>query len=93
MFSYQWLTYFLEFGRWIYIIFKTKQFNTLDETNLKDIVPSINYRLFFEGMSFEKKPKNLIFVWKGQKCKLYERLRVYLFIDLITHNYIVLKYF
>ena len=40
------------------INFKTIQFNTLDEMNLKDIIASINYRLFFKGIDFEKKPKS-----------------------------------
>ena len=41
-----------------HINLKNIQINILDETNLRNIMASINYRLFFQGINFEKKPKN-----------------------------------
>ena len=72
--------------------FKTIQFDTLDETNLKGIIWSPNYRLLFWEANLEKKLKNLIFVWKHQNWEIYYRLSVYLFMDMMSFNYIDLKW-
>ena len=72
--------------------FKTIQFDTLDETNLKGIIWSPNYRFLFWEVNFEKKLKNLISMWKWQNWKIYYWFSVYLSMDIRSCNNIDLNW-
>ena len=82
----------LESWNFEFVNFKSIQLYTLDETNLKGIIWSQNYRFLFWEANLEKKLKNTIFVWKCQNWEIYYRLSVYLFMDIISINYIDLNW-